>query len=378
MNQGTIRRAPWCAALLLACALGACGRTEEGRHAAAAAPVPQGGAAPELRVGFVYVGPIGDGGWTYAHDQGRRALEAEFGERIATTALENVPEEHAEAAFRKLVQEGHGLIFGTTFGYQDAMVKVAAEFPHVKFEHATGERTAANLAVYEARTYEGAYLAGILAGKASKSGKLGFVASLPIPEVVRNINAFTLGAQSIQPDAVTRVAWVGKWFDPVRERAAALSLIDGGADVLIQNTDSAEVLKAAQERGVHGFGWDSDMTAYGQKAHLGSAAIDWAPYYRKAVQEALDGRWQPGRAWWGVRQNVIRLASPSPALPRADLLHLGERIAAIRAGKLLPFQGPLVDQDGRELLPAGKVLGDAELKSMRFLVRGVEGKLPAS
>jgi basic membrane protein A len=346
------------------------------QSSAAAQPSPAGAGA--LKVAFVYVGPVGDGGWTYAHDQARRNLEAEYGDRVQTSYVENVPEgSQAEQVFRDLAKAGNRLIFGTTYGYGEAMRKVAAEFPDVKFEHATGDRTAANIAVYEARTYEGAYLAGILAAKVTKKNKLGFVASIPIPEVFRNINAFTLGAQSINPDITTELAWVGQWFDPDKERAVALELIARGADVLIQNTDSAAVLRAAQEKGVHAFGWDSDMTRYAPRAHLGSVAIDWAPYYKKAVADLLAERWQAGAVWWGVRQNMIRIASPQPALPHELLLYLGEKSLAIRGGALRPFAGPIVDRDGQQVIGAGASLDDAALKSMRFLVRGVAGKIPA-
>ncbi|HEY0846860.1 MAG TPA: BMP family ABC transporter substrate-binding protein, partial [Noviherbaspirillum sp.] len=227
---------------------------------AAAGSAPAAPTTDALKVAFVYVGPVSDGGWTYAHDQARKTVEAELGDRIRTSYVENVPEgAAAEQVFRDLARAGHRVIFGTTFGYMEPMLKVAKEFPDVMFEHATGDRIADNMSAYEARTYEGAYLAGIVAGKVSKNGKLGFVASIPIPEVFRNINAFTLGARSVNPQATTSVVWVNTWINPEKERAAALQLISGGADVLIQNTDSPAVLKVAQEKGVRAFGWDSDM-----------------------------------------------------------------------------------------------------------------------
>ena len=330
-----------------------------------------------MKVAFVYTGPISDGGWTYAHDLARRTVEAELGERIETSFVENVPEgAEAEKIFRNLAKQGNRVIFGTSFGYMEPMLKVAAEFPDVKFEHATGHKTAANMSVYEARTYEGAYLAGVVAAKVSKSGKLGFVASVPIPEVIRNINAFTLGAQSVNPAATTRVAWIHRWFDTVKEREAALELIRQGADVLIQNTDSPAVLKAAQEKGVRAFGWDSDMTRYGPRAHLGSAVIDWSPYYKKSVLAVLGGTWKPGAVWWGAKQNMVRIASPSPDLPHDVLLFLGEKTHALKTGKLNAFQGPIKDRDGVEIAPAGTVLDDVRLKSMMFFVKGVLGEMP--
>lgn len=330
-----------------------------------------------LKVAFVYTGPVSDGGWTYAHDQARRTVEAELGDRVATTYIENVAEgAAAEKVFRDLARQGNRVIFGTSFGYMEPMLKVAKEFPEVKFEHATGHKTADNLSVYEARTYEGAYLAGVLAAKASKSGKLGFVASVPISEVIRNINAFTLGARSVNPAATTRVAWVHRWFDTQREREAALALIGNGADVLIQNTDSPAVLKTAEEKGVYAFGWDSDMTRYGPKAHLGSAVIDWSPYYKKVINSVLDDTWKPRAVWWGARQNMVRIASPNPGLPHDVLLFLGEKTHALKTGTLRVFRGPIHDVRGREMLAAGMDADDALLKGMDFLVQGVQGEIP--
>jgi simple sugar transport system substrate-binding protein len=367
--------APFVLSLVLF-ALSACGRRQPSEPAEAA-PAASPSATAALKIAFVYSGPVGDGGWTYAHDQARKTIEAELGDRIQTSYVENVPEgAAAEKVFRELAQQGNRIIFGTSYGYAEAMLKVAQEFPDVKFEHATGDRTAANLAVYEARTYEGAYLAGVLAGKVSKTGRLGFVASVPIPEVIRNINAFTLGARSVNPDASTRVAWVMQWIDPAKERAGALALIAQGADVLMQNTDSPAVLQTAQEKGVRAFGWDSDMTRYGADAHLGSATIDWAPYYKKVVTDVMAGRWKPEAVWWGARQNVIRLASPNPALARDLILSVGETTHALKSGTLQPFQGPISDRNGNQLVAAGAALDDAHLKTMAVFVQGVIGEIP--
>jgi len=253
-------------ATLAAATLIGCGKKEEPAAAApAAAPAAAAPAADPLKVAFVYIGPVGDAGWTFAHDKGRKAVEEKFGDKVKTTFVENIPESAADAerVFRQLATDGNKLIFGTTFGYMEAMLKVAKEFPDVKFEHATGFKTADNLAQYDVRTYEGAYLAGVVAGKMSKSGKLGVVASVPIPEVIRNIDSFTLGARSVNPKATTAVVWVNKWFDPGKEREAATTLIGQGVDVLMQNTDSAAVVQTAQEKGVYAFGWDSDMTSFG-------------------------------------------------------------------------------------------------------------------
>lgn len=341
--------------------------------AAASAPAP---AAP-LKVAFVYVGPVGDGGWSYAHDLGRKAVDAQYGDKVKTTFVESVPEGvDAERVFRDLASQGNRLIFGTSFGYMEPMLKVAKEFPNVKFEHATGYKTAPNLGVYEARTYEGAYLAGIVAGKMSKTNKLGVVGSIPIPEVIRNVNAFTLGAQSVNPKVSTRVVWVNKWFDPGKEREGALALVGQGVDVLIQNTDSPAPLQAANEKGIYGFGWDSDMASYGPKAHLGSAAINWAPYYKKVVGDALAGTWKPDDTWWGVKEDVIGIVSPSPVLPADVKALLDEKTAMIKEGKLHPFQGPLSDQSGKEVLAAGQTMDGKALKGIDFYVKGVDGTIP--
>ena len=364
------------AALCAAIALNACTKNDEAIANASAAAAPSAAGGP-LKVAFVYLGPVGDGGWTFAHDEGRKQVEAEFGDRVKTTFVEGVGDgPEAEKIFRQLAADGNRIIFGTSYGYMDAMLKVAHDYPNVKFEHATGTKTAGNLATYEARTYEGAYMAGIIAGKMTKTNKLGFVASVPIPEVIRNINAFTLGAQSVNTKITTRVEWVNKWFDPDKERSSALSLINDGVDIMIQNTDSPAVLKVAQEKGVMAFGWDSDMTQYGAKAHLGSAVIDWGPYYKQEVQRVFDNHWQSDASWWGVKQGAIKISSPNPTMPQDVLLFLGERMMTMKAAKMKPFQGPLMDQADREVVAAGVEVSDQDLKTMHYLVKGVIGTIP--
>ena len=272
------------ATLATAAALVGCGKKEEA-PAAASAPASEAAAASEpLKIAFAYVGPVGDAGWTFAHDQGRKAIEAEFGDKVKTTFVEKVPEgPEAERVIRDLVGQGNTLIFGTTFGYMEPMLKVAADNPNVKFEHATGYKTSANMRTYDSRTYEGAYMAGVIAGAMTKTNTLGVVGSIPIPEVIRNINSFTLGAQSVNPNIKTRVVWVNSWFDPPKEAEGAQSLLNQGADVLFQNTDSAAVLQTAEKAGKYAFGWDSNMSHFGPKAHLASAVINWGPYYIKAT-----------------------------------------------------------------------------------------------
>jgi basic membrane protein A and related proteins len=356
--------------------LAACGKKEEPAAATpAAAPAP---AKPEpLKVAFAYVGPVGDGGWTFAHDNGRKAVEAEFGDKVVTSYVENVPESaDAERVIRDLASQGNKVVFGTTFGYMEPMLKVAPEFKDVKFEHATGYKTADNMRTYDSRTYEGAYMAGIIAGSMTKSNTLGVVASIPIPEVIRNINSFTLGAQSVNPKVKTKVVWVNGWFDPPKETEAATSLINGGADVLMQNTDSSAVLQTAEKLGKRAFGWDSDMTAYGPKAHLGSAVINWGPYYKKAVGDALNGTWSTGSAWWGVKEGAIDMVSMAEDVP-ADVKAKVETVkAGLKDGSFAIWKGPLKDQAGKEVLAKDAVADDAFLGGIKFYVKGVEGKVP--
>jgi simple sugar transport system substrate-binding protein len=365
-------------------ALIGCGKKEEAAAPAAApaAPAPVAAApAPTttapLNIAFAYVGPVGDGGWSFAHDNARKALEKEFGDKIKTTFVESVPEgADAERVFRDFVSQGNKLIFGTTFGYMEPMLKVAADSKDVKFEHATGYKTSENMRTYDSRTYEGAYMAGVVAGAMTKSNTLGVVGSVPIPEVLRNINSFTLGAQSVNPKITTKVVWVNEWFSPPKETEAATALINGGADVLFQNTDSPAVLKTAQEKGKRAFGWDSDMTAYGPKAHLASAVINWTPYYVKATQEALDGKWTTGQSWWGVKEGAIDLVSIAEDVPAETKAKVDEVKKGLKDGSFVIWKGPILGQDGKELVAKDAVADDKFLSGINFYVKGVEGKVP--
>jgi len=357
-------------------ALVGCGKKEEPPAAApaAAAPAPK----PEpLKIAFAYVGPVGDGGWTFAHDNARKALEKEFGDKIATTFVENVPESaDAERVIRDMASQGNKVIFGTTFGYMETMLKLAPEFKDVKFEHATGYKTADNMRTYDSRTYEGAYMNGVIAGSMTKSNVIGVVASVPIPEVIRNINSFTMGAQSVNPKIKTKVVWVNEWFNPPKETEAATSLINAGADVLMQNTDSPAVLKTAEEKGKRAFGWDSDMTAYGPKAHLASAVINWTPYYIKATKDALEGTWTTGGVWWGVKEGAIDVVSIAEDVP-ADTKAKVEAIkAGLKDGSFSIWKGPLVDNTGKTILKKDEVADDKFLSGVKFYVKGVDGKVP--
>ncbi|MBC7444438.1 MAG: BMP family ABC transporter substrate-binding protein [Polaromonas sp.] len=360
-----------------AAALMGCGKKEAAAPAAAPAAAAPAKAEP-LKIAFAYVGPVGDGGWTYAHDNGRKAVEKEFGDRVTTSFVEKVPESaDAERVIRDMAGQGAKLIFGTTFGYMEPMLKVAADLKDVRFEHATGYKTAANLRTYDSRTYEGAYMAGVIAGKMSKSGVLGVVGSVPIPEVVRNINSFTLGAQSVNPAVKTKVVWVNEWFNPPKETEAATALINGGADVLFQNTDSPAVLQTAEKMGKRAFGWDSDMTAYGPKAHLASAVINWGPYYIKAVGEALDGKWTGASgSWWGVKEGAIDLISLAADVPEDTKKRVDEVRAGLKDGSFSIWKGPIMDNTGKELLAKDAVADDKFLGGLKTYVKGVEGKVP--
>ncbi len=365
-------------------ALVGCGKKEAPPPVVAPAPVPAASApAPKpepLKIAFAYVGPVGDGGWSFAHDNARKALEQEFGDKIQTSFVESVPESaDAERVIRDMASQGNKLIFGTTFGYMESMLKVAADTKDVKFEHATGYKQAENMRTYDSRTYEGAYLAGVIAGKMTKTNTLGVVASVPIPEVIRNINSFTLGAQSINPKVKTKVVWVNGWFDPPKETEAATSLINGGADVLFQNTDSPAVLKTAESKGKRAFGWDSDMTAYGPKAHLASAVINWGPYYTKTTQEVLDGKWVGGtHAWWGVKEGAIDIVSIAEDVPAETQAKVQEIKTGLADGSFSIWKGPITDNTGKVQIAKDTVADDDFLRGLMFYVKGVEGKVPGA
>ncbi|MCZ2438560.1 MAG: BMP family ABC transporter substrate-binding protein [Burkholderiales bacterium] len=368
-------------AIAASAALVGCGKTEEPAPAAAPAAEPAPAPKPEpLKIAFAYIGPVGDGGWTFAHDNARKALEKEFGDKIATSYVENVPEAaDAERVIRDMVAQGNKLIFGTTFGYMESMLKVAQDHPEVKFEHATGYKQAENMRTYDSRTYEGAYMAGVIAGGMTKTNTLGVVGSVPIPEVLRNLNSFTLGAQSVNPKIKTRVVWVNAWFDTAKETEAAQSLINQGADVLFQNTDSSAVLQTAGKNNKMAFGWDSDMTAYSPEAHLASAVINWTPYYTQAVNEALDGSWKGGgHVWLGVKDGAIDLVSISDKVP-AELKEKAEQVkAGLKDGSFVIWKGPIRNQAGKEVLKKDEVASDDFLRGIDFYVKGVEGKVPSA
>jgi simple sugar transport system substrate-binding protein len=364
-------------AAVVAFGLAACAKSEPPK---AAAPAPAPVAKPEpLKVGFIYVGPVADAGWTYAHDLGRKALEAKFGDKVKTTFIESVKEgPDAERVIRDLVAQGNKVIFATSFGFGDSMEKVAKDHPEVFFEHATGYKTAPNLRNYEGRFYEDAYLAGVMAGATTKSNVIGFVGSFPIPEVLRNINAYALGAQSVNPKVKTKVVWISTWVDPPKEAEAAQSLINQGADVLLQNTDSTAVLQTAEKNGKYAFGWDSDMSAFAPKAHLASCALNWGPYYIKAVNDVLEKTWKVENTRWGIKEGLTEFVKVNESVPAAAKAKVEEAKAFLVANPGAVFRGPIKDSTGKEVLAAGAVGDDKWKGEMNFYVQGVEGKVPAS
>ncbi len=334
-------------------------------------------AAEKLKVGFVYVSPIGDAGWTYQHDLGRRGLEATLGDQVETNYVESVPEgADAERVIRQFASTGHQLIFTTSFGYMNPTIKVARQFPKTTFAHATGYKQAKNVSTYLARFYEGRYLTGMVAGRMTKSNVIGYVAAFPIPEVVRGINAFTQGLRSVNPEGEVRVIWTSSWYDPGKEREAAEALIGQGADVITQHTDSTAPVQTAEERGVYAIGYHSDMSKYGRKAHLTAATHLWGRYYAKVARQVMDGTWKSDGIWGGIADGMIALAPFGPAVP-ADLREAVERKkAAIADGKFHPFQGPIRDQKGKVRVSIGETMSDKAMLGFDWYVEGVVGDLP--
>ena len=328
-----------------------------------------------LKVGFVYVAPITEAGWVRQHEEGRKAVQAALGSQVQTTFVENVAEgADAERVIRDLAQQGHQLIFTPSFGYMEPTLKVARDFPQVKFESVTGYKTAPNVATSNARYYEGRYLAGIAAGRMTKTNVAGYVAGFPIPEVLQGINAFTLGMRSVNPQAQVKVVWLNAWFDPPRERDAAMSLFNQDVDVIAFHTGSTAVMAAAQERGKMAVAYHSDMRKAGPDAQIVAVTHQWGAYYTQRVRAALDGSWKSGNIWGGVKEGMIRVGDFGARVPKAVQDEVLARQKDIAAGRLHPFKGPIADNEGAAVVPAGVALTDAQILSMNFLVSGVQGK----
>ena len=333
-------------------------------------------AQEKLKACWVYVGPVGDFGYSYQHDLGRKAVEKELGDKVETVFLENVAEgPDAERAIERLARDGCKIVFTTSFGFMDPTIKVAAKYPDIKFEHATGFKKAGNVAIYNARFYEGRYVMGQIAAKISKAGVAGYIVSFPIPEVVMGINAFMLGAQSVNPDFKVKIVWVNSWYDPGKEADAAKVLFGQGADIMVQHTDSTAPLQIAEEQGKQGFGQSSDMIKFAPKAQLTSNTDDWDPYYIARVKAVLDGTWSATDTWGGMKDGMVVL-SPFTNMPD-DVKKLAEdTVAKIKSGEFHPFMGPITKQDGTTVGEAGKPLPDGELLGMNYYIKGVDDQLP--
>jgi len=334
-------------------------------------------AADKLKVGFIGVGPIGDLGWTFQHDVGRQAMVKALGDKVDTTFVENVPEgADAERAIEQLARTGHKLIFTTSFGFMDPTIKVAAKYPNAFFEHCTGFKRAANVSTYAARFYEGRYIQGQIAAKMSKTGVIGYIVSFPIPEVISGINSTMLGAQSINPNMKIKIVWVNSWFDPPKEADAAKALVDQGADILTQHTDSPAAMQIAEQRGIHAFGQSSDMIKFGPKAQLTADTDYWGNYYTERAQAVLDGKWKSEDTWGGLKAGMV-VMSPYTNMPDDVKKMAMETEAAIKGGTLHPFKCPVVDQNGKTIeCKGGTHLDDGQILSMNFYVKGIDDKVP--
>ncbi len=334
-------------------------------------------AADPMKIGYVYVSPIGDAGWTYQHDLGRKQMESALAGKVVTKYVENVAEgADAERVIREFAASGNKLIFATSFGYMNYMERVARQFPKTVFMHATGYKMGKNMGIYNARFYEGRYLCGVIAGKMTKSNVLGYVAAFPIPEVLQGINAFVRGARSVNPKAEVRVIWVNSWYDPGKEREASTTLLSQGADIITHHTDSTAVVQTAEEKGKYAFGYHSDMSKYGPKAHLTATTHQWGDFYTRTAQSVLDGTWKPGSVWGGYKEGMIKLAPLNPVIPKDVVAMVTDLEARLTAGTFHPFTGPVVDQDGKERLAAGQVMADDVLGKMDYFVEGVSSRLP--
>lgn len=335
-------------------------------------------AQDKTKVGFVYVGPVGDGGWTYEHDKGRLAVEKEFGDKVETVFVESVPEgPDAERVMTQMALEGADLIFTTSFGYMDPTINVAKKFPNVKFEHATGYKTAPNVSVYSARFYEGRAVQGHIAGKMTESNIIGYIGSYPIPEVIRGINSAYIHAKKVNPDVEFKIIWAYTWFDPAKEADAATVLIEQGADVILQHTDSTAPQAAAQEAGnVITFGQASDMSEYAPKPRVSSIIDNWAPYYIARTQAVMDGSWETVNTWDGIKEGMVEIGEISDAVPANIKEEALAMKTAMAAGEYHPFTGPIKKQDGSDWLAEGETADDGTLAGMNFYVEGLEGEIP--
>ena len=343
--------------------------------AAMALAIGASAASAKTKACWIYVGPIGDHGWSYQHHQGLLAVEKELGDQVETAYVENVAEPDGERAIERFARDGCNIIFTTSFGFMEPTLKVAKKFPDVKFEHATGYKTADNVTTYNAKFHEGRYVIGQMAAKMSKSGVAGYIVSFPIPEVVAGINAFLLGAQSVKPDFKVKVVWVNSWFDPGKEADAAKVLFSQGADIITQHTDSTAPLQIAEEQGKLGFGQASDMIKFAPKAQMTAVVDNWGPYYIRRVKAVIDGSWKSQMSWDGMAEGTVQLA-PITNVPEDVAKMALDTAEAIKTGKLHPFTGPITKQDGTVAGEAGKPLPDGDILGMNWYVKGMDDQLP--
>jgi len=334
-------------------------------------------AEDKTKVGFVYVGPVGDFGWSYEHNEGRKAVEEAFGDKVETMFVESVPEgADSERVMTQMALDGADLIFTTSFGYMDPTINVAKKFPNVKFEHATGYKQADNVSIYSARFYEGRSVIGHIAGHMTKSNTIGYIASFPIPEVIRGINAAYIAAKKVNPDVKLKIVWAYTWFDPAKEADAATALIEQGADIIMQHTDSPAAMTIAEEKGMYAFGQASDMKQFGPTARLSSIIDDWAPYYIARTQAVMDGTWESTSTWDGIKEGMVGIGDFSNDIPadvQASATALKE---ALISGATHSFTGPVNKQDGSSWLASGETADDGTLAGMNFYVEGIEGEVP--
>ncbi len=353
-----------------------CQKKEEAAPEEAAAAEEAPAEEEPLKVAFVYIGIPGDLGWTYEHDRGRKYMEDQLGDKVETTYIENVPEgPDAARIIRQYAQQGYNMIFATSFGYMDPMFEVAQEFPDVYFEHCSGYKTADNMSTYFGRMYQARYLSGLVAGEFTEVDKIGYVAAFPIPEVIRGINAFTRGVREVNPDAVVKVVWTNTWYDPVKEREAAVALLDEGVDIVTQHQDTTEPQKAAQERGKLSVGYDSDMGKFVGDTVLVSPIWNWGPYYTEVAEDAIEGTWESSSYWGGLKEGVVMLSDFSDKVPQDLRDMVADEREKIISGEWDVFWGPLKNQKGEMILEAGEKMSDGDMLNMGFFIEGVEGKL---
>ncbi|PLX71143.1 MAG: BMP family ABC transporter substrate-binding protein [Denitrovibrio sp.] len=349
------------------------GCTNQPKEEAKPEPAAKAETGKEVKAAFIYVGPVGDAGWTYAHDMGRKVM-ADLPFVTETNYIESVPEgAESTRLITSLAQKGYNLIFTTSFGYMDPTLEVANKFPEVTFMHCSGYKTAENMGTYFGRMYEPRYLAGVVAGKMTKSNIIGYVAAFPIPEVIRGINAFTLGARSVNPEAVVKVVWTQTWFDPAKESDAAEAVLDVGADVITMHQDTPAPLQAAEKRGALAIGYNSVMSEQVPGAWLTAPVWNWEAVYTKIAEEVHNGTWEPSQIWWGMEEGLVDIAPLSDLVPEDVKAVVNEKKAQIMSGELKVFAGELKDNKGNIAVAAGTEMSDGEMLGMNFFVEGVQG-----